>query len=404
MMERAEEEEANAAAAANNVVDEGANPDADDELEMYNVEFLESSVVANPGVATAYLAGLYLDNNSHNARNHRRSMLVCNSLPVDWEEIEGETMRVPLSIRLHLMRVVYGEERGCNFLTVSWNLLRSFRDYTWRCLERNHSGGFDSGQQQLSHGSIADDVDLELFHNALTEYESAFDADVEWHPLSNVTNQYRSVTSMGASTSSSVNSGVLYTPVVRNLNRLCNKTSYVVNREYNMIRSWACVCDYVNVYRSVKRVHCDTDKYKLNCDCFRKVCKSLHRVVCLRVLEELDKIRKSYRLYTQNYCGKHRRWISLEPETDYYDLVMVYGLKCTEIMPGMCFHDGISLLQSSRFNTTMFGSDLHVSMCNYMFYMFGRSDGRNRVAPTAQLDEAGVPTSLTVVRGQGLRF
>lgn len=56
------------------------------------------------------------------------------------------------------------------------------------------------------------------------------------------------MTSIGVSSSSNVNS-------VCNVSNICNKTSYIVNIEYNTIRSSACVCDYVNVYRSMKRVH-----------------------------------------------------------------------------------------------------------------------------------------------------
>lgn len=68
--------------------------------------------------------------------------------------------------------------------------MRSFRDYTWRSLERNyHNVGVD---MHLLHSSIADDVDLNLCLTDFTEYVLAFDADVEWRPRSNVTNQYRS--------------------------------------------------------------------------------------------------------------------------------------------------------------------------------------------------------------------
>lgn len=83
----------------------------------YNVDFLESCAVRYPDVGVLYLAGLNaVQNDDANDRtNHRRSMVVYDRLPVDWEEIDGPEIRVPLSVKLHLMRVVLGEQRGCAF-------------------------------------------------------------------------------------------------------------------------------------------------------------------------------------------------------------------------------------------------------------------------------------------------
>lgn len=245
-----------------------------------------------------------------------------------------------------------------------------------------------SGDGSGTHGNLSDDVEAGLWFKYVTEYEAAFDADIEWRPRSNVVNQYKSVTSTGAS-KSVIAHRLFYTPGVRNTRRLVNKTSLLVNTEYNMVGSSACVCDYVSLYRRVKGIHCDRDKCQRECACYRKVCDALHRVVCLGVLEELDRIRKTYNLYTHNYCEKHGRWLSLESSTDYYELVSVYGLRCTEILPGICFHDGISTLYVNNFNESLFNSDLHVALCNYMYYMYGRVDRDNTVAPIVELNESG---------------